>query len=100
VREGSNYRYETAIVPAFPPWHPNHAKTSLLAVSANGLLRLLYVQNSNANVLEEISIELEAVTSSDELITHAALCSEKARTQRESIPVGFGGLLACLAAAR
>jgi mediator of RNA polymerase II transcription subunit 16, fungi type len=80
VRDGNAYKYESSYIPAVPPWHPNMAKSSFMAVSTNGLLRLLYVQNSSSQI-EEVSMELEAVTSSDDLVTHAGLSSDKSRSQ-------------------
>ncbi len=44
-------------------------------MTTNGSLKLFFTQN-NAR-LEETAIELESVTSSDDLITHASLCSDK-----------------------
>jgi mediator of RNA polymerase II transcription subunit 16 len=44
-------------------------------VTTNGALKLFFTQN-NARV-EETAIELESVTSSDDLITHASICSDK-----------------------
>jgi mediator of RNA polymerase II transcription subunit 16, fungi type len=85
VRDGSSYRYESSFVPAFPPWHPNAAKSSLLAVTTNGLLRLIYALNTTTPPLfDEISVELDTIATSDDLISHAAICSEKSRTQRSS----------------
>lgn len=46
-----------------------------MCVTTNGSLKLFFTQN-NAR-LEETAIELESVTSSDDLITHASLCSDK-----------------------
>jgi mediator of RNA polymerase II transcription subunit 16 len=47
-------------------------------VTTNGALKLFFTQN-NAR-LEETALELESVTSSDDLVTHASLCSEKSKT--------------------
>lgn len=71
----SEYRYEHTISPAFGPWHPNPGKSALLCVTTNGLLKLLFSQNNNR--IEETALELESVTASDDLITHASLCSDK-----------------------
>ncbi|KAK4128203.1 hypothetical protein N657DRAFT_638626 [Parathielavia appendiculata] len=71
----SEHRYEHQFHQAFGPWHPNPAKSALLCVTTSGSLKLLFTANSQRP--EETAIELESVTSSDELITHASLCSDK-----------------------
>ncbi|KAH8884552.1 RNA polymerase II mediator complex subunit Sin4 [Thozetella sp. PMI_491] len=71
----TEYKYESLPVPAFGPFHPNPAKSSLLCVTNNGLLKLFFSQSNNK--VEETTLELESVTSSDDLITHASLCSDK-----------------------
>jgi mediator of RNA polymerase II transcription subunit 16 len=55
--------------------HPNPAKSALLCVTTNGLLKLLF--SANNNKIEETTMELESVTSSDDLITHASISSCK-----------------------
>ncbi|KAK3901481.1 hypothetical protein C8A05DRAFT_16342 [Staphylotrichum tortipilum] len=70
----AEYRYEHRLYPAVGPWHPNPAKSAFLCVTTNGALKLFFTQN-NARV-EETAIELESVTSSDDLITHASICSD------------------------
>jgi len=77
VWKQSEYRYENYVTPAHGPWHPHPNKSALLCVTTNGDLKLMYHQNNNR--LEETAVELESVTSSNDLITHAALCSEKSR---------------------
>ncbi|KAL2199805.1 mediator complex, subunit Med16 [Corynascus similis CBS 632.67] len=71
----AEYKYEYQAYPASGPWHPNLSKSALLCVTTNGALRLFYTQNSSR--LEETALELESVTSSDELITHASICSDR-----------------------
>jgi mediator of RNA polymerase II transcription subunit 16 len=44
-------------------------------VTTNGALKLFFTQFNGR--LEDTEIELESVTSSDDLITHASLCSDK-----------------------
>ncbi|OAA61254.1 RNA polymerase 2 mediator complex subunit [Niveomyces insectorum RCEF 264] len=75
VREDHGYRYDNTGAHAFGPYHPNASKSSLLCVTAGGTLRLLYPQSNNA--VQETSMELESITSSDDLATHASICSEK-----------------------
>lgn len=75
MREDSGYRYETTYVHASAPFHPNATKSALLCVTVSGTLRLLFSQSSN--LVQDTSIELENIASSDDLATHASLCSEK-----------------------
>ena len=75
LREGNNYKYESTYVHAFGPYHPNPAKSAMLCVTANGFLKLFFPQNNNK--IQETPLELESVTTSDDLITHASMCSEK-----------------------
>ncbi|KIH87170.1 mediator of RNA polymerase II transcription subunit 16, fungi type [Sporothrix brasiliensis 5110] len=75
VREESGYRYETTLVHASGPYHPNPNKSALLCVTVSGTLRLLFSQNSN--LVQDTSIELENITSSDDLTSHASICTDK-----------------------
>ncbi|KAB5536492.1 RNA polymerase II mediator complex subunit Sin4 [Coniochaeta sp. 2T2.1] len=75
VREGNAYKYETSIVPGFPPWHPNPGKSALLCVTASGTVKLFFQQNSNKHEL--VTVESENVNSSEDRITHASLSSDR-----------------------
>ncbi|KAK4154621.1 hypothetical protein C8A00DRAFT_14256 [Chaetomidium leptoderma] len=75
IKNQSEYRYEHQFYQAFGPWHPLPGKSAFLCVTTNGSLKLFFMQH-NAR-MEETAIELESVTSSDDLITHASLCSDK-----------------------
>lgn len=75
VRETDKYQYNNNVHQAFGPWHPNTQKSSLVCVTSSGLLKLFFSQNSNQ--VQEIHVEMESITSSDDLITHAAICSER-----------------------
>ncbi|KAI8282416.1 hypothetical protein K4K60_003596 [Colletotrichum sp. SAR11_57] len=75
VKDGNQYRYESSFVHAYGPWHPNQSKSALLCVTANGDLKMFWAQNNNK--IEETTLELESINSSDDLITHAALHSDK-----------------------
>ncbi|KAI3396673.1 hypothetical protein diail_11781 [Diaporthe ilicicola] len=77
VRENGKYQYNNHIVQAGGPWHPNPQKSALVCVTANGFLKLFYSQNSNH--VQETQLEMESVTSSDGLITHAAMCSDRGK---------------------
>ncbi|KAK4044534.1 hypothetical protein C8A01DRAFT_31320 [Parachaetomium inaequale] len=71
----TEYRYEHQFYPASGPWHPNSSKSAFLCVTTNGALKLFFTQNNGRP--EETALELESVTSSDDLITHASLCSDR-----------------------
>ncbi|KAM0343821.1 hypothetical protein ACHAPU_008090 [Fusarium lateritium] len=75
TKHGNGYMYESSFVHGGGPAHPNSAKSALLTITTNGVLRMLWSQNTNR--IEETTIELESICASDELITHAAFASEK-----------------------
>ena len=78
VKEGNSYRYEASQAPVLGPCHPNHSKSAFVCITTNGLLRVLWPQNNNGKWFESHT-ELESVVSSDDLITHAAICSDKSK---------------------
>lgn len=82
VRESGKYQFNSSIIQASGPWHPNPSKSALVSVTANGLLKLFYPQNSSQ--LQETQLELESITSSDDLITHAAMCPDRGKTYLHS----------------
>jgi len=84
LRDGNGYRYETSFVHAFGPYHPNQAKSALLVVTTNGVLKLFFSQNNNR--VQETPIELESITTSDDLFTHASMCSEKSEQPGPVLP--------------
>ncbi|KAK4242361.1 hypothetical protein C8A03DRAFT_40329 [Achaetomium macrosporum] len=73
--QNGDYKYDHQFYPASGPWHPSSSKSSFLCVTTNGTLKLFFLQSNGR--LEETAIELESVTSSDDLITHASICSDK-----------------------
>ncbi|CAK7265909.1 Mediator of RNA polymerase II transcription subunit 16 [Sporothrix epigloea] len=75
VLDNGSYKYENTLVPVSGPYHPYPSKSALLCVSVGGTLRLLFLQSNN--MVQDTSIELENITSSDDLVTHASICSEK-----------------------
>ncbi|KAH8662907.1 mediator of RNA polymerase-like protein II transcription subunit 16 [Tricladium varicosporioides] len=79
VKEGSSYRYDAAQCPVLGPFHPTHGKSAFVCVTTNGLLRVLYPQTTTGKY-QEVHTELESVVSSDDLITHAAICPDKSNT--------------------
>ncbi|EQL03843.1 Mediator of RNA polymerase II transcription subunit 16 [Ophiocordyceps sinensis CO18] len=74
-KHGNSYQYETSFVHAGGPCHPHTSRSALLRVCIGGTVKMLWVQNDNK--LEETLLEIESVKSSDELVTHAALVSDK-----------------------
>ncbi|RKF72818.1 Mediator of RNA polymerase II transcription subunit 16 [Golovinomyces cichoracearum] len=75
VKDDRGYRYETSQAPLLGPCHPNHSKSAFVFVTTNGLLKLLWPQNNSKWC--DIHSELESILSSDDLITHAAICPDK-----------------------
>ncbi|TQW09662.1 mediator of RNA polymerase II transcription subunit 16 [Cordyceps javanica] len=69
------YQYESSFVHAMGPHHPHTAKSALFCVTMGGLLKMYWSQNNGR--MEETIIELESVCSSDELVTHASLATDK-----------------------
>ncbi|PHH87861.1 hypothetical protein CDD83_8302 [Cordyceps sp. RAO-2017] len=74
-KHGNSYQYETSFVHAGGPSHPHSSKSALFCVTIGGMLKMYWSQNNNR--MEETLMELESVNSSDELVTHAALASDK-----------------------
>ena len=77
-REGNAYKYETSVVPGFPPWHPNPGKSALLCVTTSGVVKLFFQQNNNKH--EFITVDMENVNSSEDRITHASLTSDRSKS--------------------
>ncbi|KAM0564218.1 hypothetical protein ACHAPJ_000428 [Fusarium lateritium] len=75
TKHGNGYTYESSFVHAGGPSHPSPAKSALLTITTHGVLRMFWSQNNNR--IEETTMELESISASDELITHAAFASEK-----------------------
>jgi len=65
------------------PNHPNAMKSAFVCVTTNGLLKMFWSQNNNKP--EETTLELESATSADDLITHAAACSDKSESYLPSL---------------
>ena len=71
----NTYNIEPASnIPSNPPYHPYGGRSAFICVTTNGLFRLFWFSTSGK--IEETSIGLEAVTSGDDLVTHAAVCSD------------------------
>ncbi|KAM0504405.1 hypothetical protein ACHAP8_002813 [Fusarium lateritium] len=74
-KQTNGYTYESSFVHHGGPSHPSPAKSALLTITTHGVLRMFWSQNNSR--IEETTIELESISASDELITHAAFTSEK-----------------------
>lgn len=85
IRENDKYRFENSVTQAFGPWHPNTSRSALVCVTASGFLKLFFSQNNNQ--VQDIQLEMESVASSDDLITHAAICSERGDYHRREMAV-------------
>ncbi|RYP80118.1 hypothetical protein DL769_002604 [Monosporascus sp. CRB-8-3] len=72
--EANNYHYDTTSVPSNPPWHPYPNRSAFICVTTNGVLKMFWV--SDKGRIEETTLELESVTSADDLVTHAAICGD------------------------
>ncbi|KAI0877345.1 RNA polymerase II mediator complex subunit Sin4 [Hypoxylon argillaceum] len=76
--KGHDYTFENSGVPTMGPNHPNPTKSAFICVTTNGLLKMFWSQHNNK--AEETTLELESATSADDLITHAAACSDKTKS--------------------
>jgi mediator of RNA polymerase II transcription subunit 16 len=76
-KQGNGYTYENSFVHHGGPSHPTAAKSALLTITTHGVLRMFWSQANGR--IEETTIELESISASDELITHAAFTSEKSQ---------------------
>ncbi|RYP18890.1 hypothetical protein DL765_003678 [Monosporascus sp. GIB2] len=74
VKNDANYHYDTTSVPSNPPWHPYPNRSAFICVTTNGVLKMFWV--SDKSKIEETTLELESVTSADDLVTHAAICGD------------------------
>lgn len=69
------YHYESSFVHAEAPSHPQAGRSALLTVTTGGMLKMFWMQVNNRP--EESRLELESMSMTDELITHAAFATEK-----------------------
>lgn len=74
-KHGNTYQYETSFLHAGGTNHPHSSKSALLCVTMGGMLKMYWSQNNGR--IEETLKEIESVNSTDELVTHAALASDK-----------------------
>ncbi|KAI2466218.1 RNA polymerase II mediator complex subunit Sin4 [Annulohypoxylon bovei var. microspora] len=80
VRNGTGNNYHLQMFPVIStgPWHPHHNKSTLISITTSGILKMFWGQNNGK--VEETTLELENVTTADDLITHAAICSDRTKT--------------------
>ncbi|KAI5926303.1 RNA polymerase II mediator complex subunit Sin4 [Camillea tinctor] len=76
--KGNEYIFEPSGLPSMGPSHPNPNKSALVCITTNGLLKMFWSQNTGK--IEQETLNLESVTSADDLITHAAVCSDKTKS--------------------
>ncbi|KAJ2894902.1 mediator of rna polymerase ii transcription subunit 16 [Zalerion maritima] len=74
-RKGSNITYPVTYVPHMGPNHVFPAKSAFVFVTTNGTLKVLWSQLNNR--YEEKTLELESISSGDDSITHASICSDR-----------------------
>jgi mediator of RNA polymerase II transcription subunit 16 len=83
VKNDKEYRYESAQASCFGPCHPDPRKSALICLTTSGDLRLIFPQSDGK--WYHISSEIESVVSSNDLITHAAICVDKSMTILEPV---------------
>lgn len=77
VKRGNVYSFESSFVHASGPNHPHAPKSALLSVTRSGTIKMYWPQNNNK--IEETSKELEIVDSSNDLVTHASVASDRSK---------------------
>ncbi|KAI5865169.1 RNA polymerase II mediator complex subunit Sin4 [Durotheca rogersii] len=75
---GNNYNFQMTPIVATGPYHPHPTKSALVCITTNGLLKMFWSQNTNR--IEETTLELENNTWADDLVTHAAVCSDRSKS--------------------
>ncbi|KAH7329090.1 mediator of RNA polymerase II transcription subunit 16 [Stachybotrys elegans] len=74
-KHGNAFQYESSFVHITGPVHPAANKSALLCVTTGGMLKMFWPQLNNK--IEETTMELESVNSSADLVTHAAMASDR-----------------------
>jgi mediator of RNA polymerase II transcription subunit 16 len=69
------FRYDSSFVNASGLSHPLPNRSALFCVTTSGMLKMFWAQTNNK--MEETTVELESVNASDDLVTHAAMASDK-----------------------
>ncbi|XXG98201.1 ATP-dependent DNA helicase Hrp3 [Hypoxylon texense] len=80
VRNSTNNNYNFAMTPIIStgPWHPHPNKSAFICITTNGTLKMFWGQNTGQ--IHETTLDLENITLGDDLITHAAVCSDRTKT--------------------
>ncbi|KAG6288143.1 hypothetical protein E4U09_005736 [Claviceps aff. purpurea] len=73
-KQGNGYQYESSFYHALGPCHPNPNKSAFFCIGMNGTLKMYWAQNNGR--IEETTMELESVSATDELVTHASFSSD------------------------
>ncbi|KAI1328343.1 RNA polymerase II mediator complex subunit Sin4 [Xylariaceae sp. FL0255] len=76
--KGSDYIFETSGIPIMGPTYPNSSRSVFVCITRNGMLKMFWSQTNGKP--EESTLDLESTTSADDLITHAAACSDRTRS--------------------
>ncbi|KAI1807196.1 mediator complex, subunit Med16 [Daldinia bambusicola] len=84
VRSGNGNNYSYQITPIFNngPVHPQNNRSAFICITTTAVLKMFWGQTNGK--IEESSLELENVALADDLVTHAAVCSD-----RRSLMVGL-----------
>ncbi|KAL7627995.1 Mediator of RNA polymerase II transcription subunit 16 [Parahypoxylon ruwenzoriense] len=75
---GNNYNFQMSPIISTGPFHPHPSKSTLICITTNGILKMFWGQNTNR--IEETTLELENLAWTDDLVTHAAVCSDRTKT--------------------
>ena len=75
TRTGNAWQYESSFVHAGGPSHPHTSKSALFCVTVSGVLKMFWSQGHGRQ--EETSVELDTITSSEDVVTHASIASDK-----------------------
>ncbi|KAI1775011.1 RNA polymerase II mediator complex subunit Sin4 [Hypoxylon cercidicola] len=80
IRNPANNSYNIGMTPIIStgPWHPHPSKSALVCITTNGTLKMFWGQINGQ--VQETTLELENITFGDDLITHAAVCSDRTKT--------------------
>lgn len=77
-KQGNGYQYESSFYHALGPCHPNPNKSAFFCIGMNGTLKMYWAQNNGR--IEETTMELESVSATDELVTHASFSSDSSKS--------------------
>ncbi|KAI0128050.1 RNA polymerase II mediator complex subunit Sin4 [Hypoxylon sp. NC0597] len=75
---GNDYKFQMSPIISASPSHPHPSKSALICITTSGMLKMFWSQNTGK--IEETTLELENVTTAEDQVTHAAVCSDKTKT--------------------